>query len=276
MAEEDVPLWEVIQNWLRDHMIDLIVAAVIIFICVIFLALLRRQITRLVKKDKLTEKIGKTINRASRWIVLSVLVVSILLIFNVTVGAVTGIIALFGGTIIGFAAINTIGNAIAGIIVMTSKPFQIGDRILYKEIIADVFEIELMYTKLRALDNAIIFVPNQEMLNKQIKNFGMSDSIRQSISISVDYGRSPEEIKELLLLAASVIEDIPTETLSVSVKALQNYAVEYAMFYDVTNVKKMYAIESNLKLNVLKLAAKQKIDLRTPILSQNIGSIKVN
>ena len=53
--------------------------------------------------------------------------------FGFDVGLIAGFMALAGGTIIGFASMNTIGNAIAGIIVMISKPFKIGDRTLFNK-----------------------------------------------------------------------------------------------------------------------------------------------
>ncbi|NIO38168.1 mechanosensitive ion channel, partial [Candidatus Bathyarchaeota archaeon] len=66
--------------------------------------------------------------------------------------------------IIGFAAINTIGNAIAGLIVMTSRPFEVGDRIFFEGQFADIVSIDLIYTKMVTLDNVLISVPNQELL----------------------------------------------------------------------------------------------------------------
>ena len=52
----------------------------------------------------------------------------IILVFSMfaseATGVVTGIFAVSGATIIGFASMNTIGNAIAGLIIMISKPFR--------------------------------------------------------------------------------------------------------------------------------------------------------
>jgi small-conductance mechanosensitive channel len=42
-----------------------------------------------------------------------------------------GVFTVAGGTIIGFASMNTIGNIIAGLIVMVNRPFKVGDRIMF-------------------------------------------------------------------------------------------------------------------------------------------------
>lgn len=80
-----------------------------------------------------------------------------------------GFLALAGGTIIGFASMNTIGNVIAGTIVLISKPFKIGDRILFNKQFADVVPIDLIYTRMKTLDNVLISVPNQQLLTSRAR-----------------------------------------------------------------------------------------------------------
>ena len=59
-----------------------------------------------------------------------------------------------------YSKTDTIGNAIAGLIVMTSRPFRVGDRIFFNGQFADVVAIELIYTKMVTLDNVLVSVPN--------------------------------------------------------------------------------------------------------------------
>jgi len=151
MAIEDYEILNFIWLWLQDNYVQLIVALVVILVSTILLIFGSRYIKRLEKKNKLTENYSKVLVRILRVIYSFVFVFSILIAFNVTVGAITGAVALLGGTILGFAAINTIGNALAGLIIMISKPIHIGDRILFKENFADVQSVELIFTKLRKL-----------------------------------------------------------------------------------------------------------------------------
>jgi len=57
----------------------------------------------------------------------------------------SGLFALVGGTVIGFASINTRGNAIAGLIVVINRPFGVGDRLYYKGQFIDVEGMEISY-----------------------------------------------------------------------------------------------------------------------------------
>lgn len=82
--------------------------------------------------------------------------------FGIDIGVIVGFLALPEGTILGFAAMNTIGNAIAGIVAMISRPFKIGDRICFNGIFADAIAIDLIYTRMKTLDNVLVSIPNQE------------------------------------------------------------------------------------------------------------------
>lgn len=67
------------------------------------------------------------------------------------------------GTIIGFSSRNTISNAIAEILLLSSRPFNIGDRIHTTEenrLIGDVIEISLLYTKIKTIKNELVAIHN--------------------------------------------------------------------------------------------------------------------
>ncbi|NPE09532.1 MAG: mechanosensitive ion channel [Asgard group archaeon] len=272
MALQDSEIIQYIWTWLQENYVQLIIALVVILVSTIFLIFSARYIKRLEKRNKLTENYSKVLIRIIRVIYSFVFLFSILIAFNVTVGAITGAVALLGGTILGFAAINTIGNALAGLIIMISKPIHIGDRILYNEQFADVQSIELIFTRLRTLDKALILVPNQELLKGEIYNYGKEDVIRRQCVITVGFEFESEFIEKILLQCISgvkgIIEDPPAV---VRLTNFQNFAVEYKLFYSINDIHRVVEIDSKVKKNVLKAAKKHDIDLRTPSLIQSIN-----
>jgi small conductance mechanosensitive channel len=233
--------------------------------------IITRYIRKLRKKEKIQESYAKIGIRAIRAIFIIIVIVSVLIVFDITVGAITGIAALFGGTILGFAAINTLGNAIAGLIVMISKPFNVGDRILFKNELADVNSIELMYTKLKTLDNAIISVPNQELLTTEIINYGHDKQIRQTLVITLGYDAEEQLGQEMLMSALNKVEKIlknPAPTIQIS--DFQNFAVEYTVRYFIKNIFDKIAVDGEIKSEVLKAAKKYDLDLSTPNIVQSL------
>lgn len=79
--------------------------------------------------------------------------------------------ALLGGTIIGFEAIKSIGNAIPSLIVISSSLFSVGDRIFFNSQFTDILAIEIISTKMLTLDKVLVSGPYQELPKAEIYNF---------------------------------------------------------------------------------------------------------
>ena len=235
--------------------------------------LLTRQITRLKDQQKLEENIAFTLRRIFQWIAGLAVIVVIIAQFGIEVGLIAGLLALAGGTIIGFAAMNTIGNAIAGIIVMTSRPFRIGDRIFFNGQFADVVAIGLIYTRMRTLDNVLVSVPNQELLSSEIDNFGKKTIVRRSCSITAGYKLTDEQVETALLEAASKVEDVlKAPKPYVWVTNFGDFAVEYTLYVFTNRIERLPEIDANLKKTVLETCKQHKIDISTPRLVQRVGN----
>jgi small-conductance mechanosensitive channel len=235
--------------------------------------LLSREITRLKERNKLEENVAFNLNRLFKWLFVLIAVGIVVAQFGFDVGLVAGFLALAGGTIIGFASMNTIGNAIAGLIVMTSKPFKIGDRILFNKQFADVVAIDLIYTRMKTLDNVMISVPNQQLLTSEIDNYGKKNIVRRNCSITVGYELNSEQVESVLLEAATKVEGVLKEPKPyVWVTNLLNFSVEYTLYVFISQIKMLPIIDSNLKRTVLDVCRKHGIDLTTPNLIQSVDS----
>ncbi len=247
-----------------------VVAIIIVFVVYKFLT---RQITRLKEQRKLEENVAFTLRRVFQWIAGLALIVVIFALFGIEVGLVAGLLALAGGTIIGFAAMNTIGNAIAGIIVMTSRPFRIGDRIYFNGQFADVEAVDLIYTRMKTLDNVLVSVPNQELLRSEIDNYGKKTTVRRSCSITAGYELTAEQVESALLEAANKVEDVLKDPEPyVWTTNFGDYAVEYTLYVFINRIKRLPEIDANLKKAVLETCKRHGIDISTPRLIQRVGN----
>ncbi len=71
----------------------------------------------------------KGIRAISKMILIVISITIIIFQFSNVSGVVASAVSVAAGTIIGFSSRNTISNAIAGILLLSSRPFKIGDRI---------------------------------------------------------------------------------------------------------------------------------------------------
>ena len=233
--------------------------------------LLNKEITKLKEQKKLEENVAVNLNRILKWLLALIAVGLVIAQFGFDIGLVAGFLALAGGTILGFASMNTIGNAIAGIIVMISKPFKIGDRILFNKQFADIVAIDLIYTRMKTLDNVLISVPNQQLLTSEIDNYGKKNILRRNCSVTVAYEMPSEQVEEVLLEAAAKVDGVLKEPGPyVWVTNLLNFSVEYTLHVFISQVKMLPIIDSNLKRTVLDVCRKKGIDLTTPNLIQSV------
>lgn len=114
---------------------------------------------------------------------------------------VTSLIAGVGvmGLAISFAAQDTVGNLISGVVLIIDKPFKTGDWILLGNLHAVVTEIGLRTTIVTSFDNETVVIPNKQIVQERIINFTIQPKIRVKVSFGVAYKEDIEKVRELLL-----------------------------------------------------------------------------
>jgi small-conductance mechanosensitive channel len=89
----------------------------------------------------------------------------------------TGILASSAvlGIVVGFAARQTLANAIAGILLAITQPIRIGDLVTFEGETGTVEDVRLTYTYLQADDGRRIIVPNERLAQNTIHNHTIID-----------------------------------------------------------------------------------------------------
>lgn len=233
--------------------------------------LIGKEINRLRNQKKIEDHLAHTFNRITKWVIVAVVLSAILAQFGATIGLISGLLTILGGTVIGFAAINTIGNALAGLIVMSSRPFVVGDRIFFNNQFADVVAIDLIYTKMLTLDSVLVSVPNQELLKAEIDNYGKKRVIRRHCTVTPGFEYNSANVEKALLEAAGKVQGILQEPKPyVWITKFQNYAVEYTLYVFISDIKRMPEIDADLYRKVLETCKEHEIDISTPTLLKQV------
>src|SRR5215208_7103447 len=89
----------------------------------------------------------------------------------------TGILASSAvlGIVVGFAARQTLANAIAGILLAITQPIRIGDLITFEDHTGLVEDVRLTYTYIAAPDGRRVIVPNERLAQNTIENHTIVD-----------------------------------------------------------------------------------------------------
>jgi small-conductance mechanosensitive channel len=98
----------------------------------------------------------------------------------------TGILASSAvlGLVVGFAARQTLANAIAGILLAITQPIRIGDLVTFEEQTGEVEDVKLTYTYIRLDDGRRLVVPNERLAQSSIANHSIVDP-RVQVEVSV-------------------------------------------------------------------------------------------
>ena len=265
-------IFEIILEWFSSYLIPILISILAIIIGYILYFIIKKQLLNLAKREKLERNTALNIIKAVKYLIFLVIISAILIQFAESLGLITALFTLVGGTIIGFAAMNTLGNMIAGFIIMLSRPFNVGDRILIGGRIADITEIKLIYTIMVDLDNVKISIPNQKLLEQEIVDLGKKNIIRRHISITPGFEEDRKKVEDTLLIAAKKIPEVLEDPQPyVWINSFQSYAVEYRLYVFINDIKNLPLIESNLHKVVLDTCKEHNIDIRTPLLLKQIS-----
>lgn len=104
-----------------------------------------------------------------------------------------------GGVAVGFAFKDIFQNFLAGVIILVSRPFRIGDQIAVKGYEGTVEDIQTRATMIRTYDNQRIVIPNSTVFTQEVKVITAFDNRRAEIEFSIDYGVDLALAKETIL-----------------------------------------------------------------------------
>ena len=111
------------------------------------------------------------------------------------------LLAIFGaaGLAIGLALKDTLGNIAAGVMLLFLRPLKIGEFIDTPNFAGTVDEIGLFATSIKNTEGVYVYVPNGQVWNARMTNFGRHTQRKLIVDIGVAYDTDLEKVRELLL-----------------------------------------------------------------------------
>lgn len=127
-----------------------------------------------------------------------ILLISVAGMVGVNTAAFVGVLAA-GGLAVGLALQGSLGNFAAGIIIVTFKPYKVGDWIEVKDKFGKVQDIQIFNTIVITPGNKTLIIPNGEVINGIITNFSKRGNIRIELKIFLPYSEDFPKVKTLIM-----------------------------------------------------------------------------
>ena len=113
---------------------------------------------------------------------------------------VTSLIALFSvaGLAVSLALQNTLSNLAGGVMLLVTKPFEVGDFVETNGVNGTVEAISLAYTKLATGDNKSVFIPNAEISSAKIINYTRLGTRRVDLTFTASYDAPTATVRKAI------------------------------------------------------------------------------
>ena len=100
------------------------------------------------------------------------------------------------GLALALAAKDSIANVFGAVTVLLDRPFRVGDWVLITGVEGEVINISLRTTLLRTSVDTVVTIPNANLTNKPIENFGKRRWRRYQPVISLDLDSDPDAVQK--------------------------------------------------------------------------------
>ena len=105
----------------------------------------------------------------------------------------------FAGIVVGLAAQNTLGNLVAGVMLLIEQPLRVGDPVNVAGVSGVVANISVFSTEIRTWDGPLVRIPNSTVFNEMITNYVKVRARRVELLVGIHYDSDIEKAREALL-----------------------------------------------------------------------------
>jgi MscS family membrane protein len=190
-------------------------------------------------------------------------------VFGFNIGAILTGLGI-GGLAFAFAAKDTISNIFGAITLLLDRPFSIGDWIKVGGAEGEVIGIGMRNTLLRTSTDTVLTLPNGNLVNKDIENFGKRRWRRYQPLLSLDLATDPVVLEKFCRGVEEIIFNHPKTTkvdasfAKVSAIAKDSLEVSCNVYWDVSGGMEEKESRESLLLDISSLAKELKVDFYEP------------
>jgi len=188
-----------IKSILVDYAPVFVGALAILIIGLWLSGVITRWAARVMKKRELDPSLQPFLRSMISIILKLLVIISVLGMAGVEM---TSFIAILGAATlaIGMALSGTFQNLAGGVMILTFKPFRVGDVIEAQGYLGSVFEIQIFNTLIKTPDNKVIIIPNGGLSTSSMTNYSKEATRRVDWTFGIGYGDDSDKAREVLMI----------------------------------------------------------------------------
>ncbi|WP_036484082.1 mechanosensitive ion channel family protein [Myxosarcina sp. GI1] len=179
-------------------------------------------------------------------------------------------VSIFLGALVSFGATNAISNIFAGITLIYTRAFIVGDRVEVADKLGDIEDRTLLVTRIRTVNRELVTIPNSILLSSSIVNYSAliretHTSLTLQTTITIGYDVPWRELHNVLIAAALATTDILDNPKPFVLQtSLDDYYVSYRLKAFTNHPERMQFIYSELHQNIQDKCNEAGIEIMSP------------
>jgi len=238
-----------------------ILGALIVFIIGIFVSKYAYKIVDNVLKTKIDETLSSFVANFVRILIIVMMGVISLGKLGISIGPFVAAIGALSLTA-GLALQGSVANFAAGVVLVATKPFKIGDTITVHDVYGEVEDIKLAYTVLKNEDQEQITIPNKYMIGDVLVNSFTSRIVEGSVGVAYDSDiiKAINAIREVISTCKDISDN---QEPIIGVEKFAESSIDIGYRYWVPT-KSFFKTQYDVNLKVLEALQKEKISVPFP------------
>ncbi|NLW06772.1 MAG: mechanosensitive ion channel [Clostridia bacterium] len=174
-----------------------------------------------------------------------------------------------GGLAFALAAQQTLANLFGGIVIITDKPFSLGDWILTPSVEGIVEDINFRSTKVRTFAQALVTVPNSTLANEPITNWTRMGKRQITFNLKVTYSTPREKLIKCVAEIKNMLRNhdgIHQETIFVNFDSFgdSSFNIFLYFFTKTTNWGEFLQVKEDVNLKIMAILENEGVEIALP------------
>jgi MscS family membrane protein len=178
-----------------------------------------------------------------------------------------------GGLAVALAAQDTLANLFGTVVMLTDKPFKIGDWIQFKNVDGDVESIGFRSTRVRTWSKSLMIIPNKIITSEIIQNWSAMPKRRVKMTIGITYDSPRDKIELLVERIRTLLRndpDVDQDYLLVNFTDFGPSSLDIFLYYFTKSTVWAEYLKVREKINLQIMAIVEELGLSFAFPSQTI------
>jgi len=217
---------------------------------------------------KIDEILIPILSKTLQFIIIAITATVVLQEFGYSIEAFIAGLGL-GGLAISLAAKDALANILGGVVLISEKPFTMGDWIYTPSVEGTVEEISFRTTRIRTFADALVTVPNATLSNENITNWSKMGKRQITFSLRIVYDTPTQKIEGVVERIDSLLKehkDVHPETIFVTFDKYQEDGLEIFLYFftKTTDWAEYLKVREDINLRILEILDEENIEIAIP------------